>query len=271
MSKEPIISVNNLGVCYNRQAYKPKNLREIAGGFKSLFSTKKRKHMKTPLEKHYWALKEIGFEAYEGDIIALVGRNGAGKSTLMKILANIMPPDTGSTVVNGTVSNLLALNTGQQPNLSGRENVRLYGYLLGMTKKELDQKMDSIIEFSQIGEFIDEPVKNYSSGMKSRLGFATMIKSEPDILLLDEVFAVGDAEFQQKATEAMKDFMKRAKIIFLVTHSLSHARKICNRGIWIERGQMKAIGNITDVIQQYEDFIKINREEEESIERLAAG
>lgn len=199
----------------------------------------------------FWALQGISFEIPNGSTFGIIGSNGSGKSTLLKCLAGILTPDRGSISINGRIAALLELGAGFHPELSGRENIFLNGAILGMSTKEIEHKLESIIDFSGLEHFIDTPVKNYSSGMVVRLGFAIAINVDPEILIIDEVLAVGDAVFQQKCLEKIEDFRKSGRTIVLVSHGLGDIARICDTVAWIEKGVLREIGNAADVIDKY--------------------
>ena len=199
----------------------------------------------------FWALKDISFEIPSGSSFGIIGSNGSGKSTLLKCLAGILTPDKGDITVRGRIAALLELGAGFHPEMSGRENIFLNGAILGMTQRELLRKMDSIIEFAGLEEFIDTPVKNYSSGMTVRLGFAIAINVDPEILIIDEVLAVGDSAFQQKCHEKIEEFKHDGRTIILVSHGLGDVAQLCQTVAWIENGDLKAIGDGYDVVGEY--------------------
>ncbi|WP_308992667.1 ABC transporter ATP-binding protein [Mariniflexile litorale] len=203
-------------------------------------------------DKEFWAVKDINFELRRGECLGLIGHNGAGKSTLLKILNGLINPDAGKVTIKGRVGALIELGAGFNPILSGRENIYNNGAVLGFTKKEIDAKVEEIIDFAEIREFIDMPVQNYSSGMKVRLGFAVAAQMEPDVLIIDEVLAVGDVGFRAKCYERISELMKSCCII-LVTHSMPQVSKICTKSILMHKGQIKAQGNNGDVIEAYYD------------------
>jgi lipopolysaccharide transport system ATP-binding protein len=181
---------------------------------------------------YVWALKDINFEVQPGEVLGIIGRNGAGKSTLLKILSRVTEPTTGRIIMNGRVASLLEVGTGMHPDLTGRENIYLNGAILGMTKAEINQKLDEIIDFSGVERYIDTPVKRYSSGMHVRLGFAVAAHLEPEILIVDEVLAVGDAEFQKKCIGKMKDVStNEGRTVLFVSHNLGVIKQLCQRGI----------------------------------------
>lgn len=198
-----------------------------------------------------WALKNISFRVSKGEVIGIIGTNGAGKSTLLKILSRITDPTTGYAEIRGKVSSLLEVGTGFHPELTGRENVYLNGTILGMTKKEVDSKFDDIIEFSGVEKFIDTPVKRYSSGMLVRLAFSVAAHLEPEILIIDEVLAVGDAAFQQKCLGKMENVAKEGRTVLFVSHNMAAVEHLCSRAIWIDGGQVVEIGETKKIIETY--------------------
>jgi ABC-type polysaccharide/polyol phosphate transport system ATPase subunit len=199
----------------------------------------------------FWALDDVSFEVEEGSTFGLVGENGSGKSTMLKCLAKILRPDRGAVSVDGKVSALLELGAGFHAELSGRENVFLNGSILGLSKRELEAKFDDIVEFAGLQRFIDMPVKNYSSGMYVRLGFSIAINVDPDVLLVDEVLAVGDEQFQRKCLERVADLREQGKTIVVVTHSLSTVRNLCDRAVWLDHGTVQAAGPAGEVADAY--------------------
>lgn len=206
---------------------------------------------------YIWALKDISFKVEQGDVVGIIGRNGAGKSTLLKILSKITSPTTGSIRVNGRVGSLLEVGTGFHPDMTGRENIFLNGAILGMKKAEIAKKLDEIIDFSGCERFIDTPVKRYSSGMKMRLGFAVAANLDPEILVVDEVLAVGDMEFRQKAIEKMQELSQgEGRTVFFVSHNLSNVKNLCKTGILLNNGMMDYIGTVEGAIDYY---LKSNR------------
>jgi ABC-2 type transport system ATP-binding protein len=211
----------------------------------------------------FWALKDVSFEVRPGTTFALVGHNGSGKSTMLKCLAKILRPDQGSTSIEGKMSALLELGAGFHPELSGRENVYLNGSILGLSKKEIDKKFDDIVGFAGLERFIDSPVKNYSSGMYVRLGFSVAINVDPDVLLIDEVLAVGDEEFQRKCLERVSDLREAGKTIVVVTHSLMTVRSLCDEAVWLENGEMKEYGKADEVADAYLGKVQVDKQAEE--------
>lgn len=201
---------------------------------------------------YVWALQDINFEVERGEVLGIIGKNGAGKSTLLKILSRVTAPTTGSIKFGGRVASLLEVGTGFNGEMTGRENIFLNGAILGMTKKEINSKIVEIIEFSGCERYIDTPVKRYSSGMYVRLAFAVAAFLEPDILIIDEVLAVGDAEFQKKAIGKMQDISKgQGRTVLFVSHNMAAVKSLCTRGILLENGKIKEINNINSIISNY--------------------
>ncbi len=201
-----------------------------------------------------WPLRELSFSVNAGERLGIIGPNGAGKSTLLKVIAGIIPPSAGRVVVRGRIAPLIELGAGFDPYLTGRENVFLYGSLLGFPQKELERRLDRIVTFAEMEEFIDVPLMNYSVGMSARLGFAIATDVEPDLLLLDEVFSVGDAAFQKKCEARMEAFKAKGITILLVSHDLDLIRNICARALFLDHGRIVAIGPTDDVVSEYEKF-----------------
>lgn len=198
-----------------------------------------------------WALKDISFEVKQGAVLGIIGKNGAGKSTLLKLLSQITAPTIGSIKIKGRIAALLEVGTGFHPELSGRENVFLNGAILGMNKQEIKIKFEEIVDFSGVEKYIDTPVKRYSSGMMVRLAFAVAAHLEPEILIIDEVLAVGDAEFQKKCLGKMKDVSGQGRTVLFVSHNMLAIKSLCPRGMWLDKGQVKKIDEINVVIDDY--------------------
>lgn len=199
----------------------------------------------------YTPLNDISFDLYHGETVGIIGRNGAGKTTLLKIIAGILEPDKGHVANNGARVSLLSLGVGFVPHLSGRQNAVLSGILLGLRTSEIEQKLDAIVEFSGLGQFIDQPLHTYSSGMRARLGFSVAIQVDPNVLLVDEVLGVGDEEFRVKSTLEMKRLIRSDKTVVLVSHNQHTVRELCDRLIWIENGNIRQIGPTTEVLPNY--------------------
>jgi ABC-type polysaccharide/polyol phosphate transport system ATPase subunit len=206
---------------------------------------------KTSKHEDFWALRDVTFDVKEGNTHALVGSNGSGKSTLLKCLAKIYWPTEGNIEYRGRMASLLEVGSGFHLELSGRENIYLNGSILGMSRKEIDRKFDSIVDFSGVEKFLDQPVKNYSSGMYVRLGFSIAIHVDPDILVVDEVLSVGDEEFQRKSFQKFLEFKEKGKTIILVTHTMQVVRDICDTATWINKGEMMITGEASAVVDQY--------------------
>ena len=204
----------------------------------------------------YKALNNLSITLPEGEVIGILGKNGSGKSTLLKIVTGVTFPTEGEIKVNGTVSALLELTAGFDGELTGRENIYLKGYGLGLDRAYIDSKMESIIDFAEIGEYIDQPVRMYSSGMKSRLGFAISINIDPDILVVDEVLAVGDEIFRKKCMDKMNEFKASGKTILFVSHSIGQIKSFCTKGMWLHKGRMLFYDNIDRVARLYEQYLK---------------
>jgi len=198
----------------------------------------------------FWALRHVSFTVNKGDTIGVIGRNGSGKSTLLRVIGGIYPPDEGEVSVQGSVSTQFSLGAGFQPELSGVENIYLNGIMMGLSKKYIDSVLDEIIAFADIGEFIDMPVKTYSTGMHSRLGFAIAINVHKDIVLIDEILGVGDVDFRKKCEERLDKLMGE-RTILLVSHEMNAIRRFANKVIWLDRGRIMAQGEPEEVIQQY--------------------
>jgi lipopolysaccharide transport system ATP-binding protein len=208
--------------------------------------------LRRPKQEVFWALKDVSLEVREGEVLGLIGRNGAGKTSLLKILSRITRPTTGSAEIRGRVRSLLEVGTGFHGELSGRENTYLSGSILGMSKREIDRKFDEIVAFAEIDKFIDTPVKHYSSGMYVRLAFAVAAHLEPEILLVDEVLAVGDINFQKKCLGKMGEVAREGRTIVLVSHQMNQMRRLCHRVVWIEDGHIRQEGNTHEVVSAYE-------------------
>jgi lipopolysaccharide transport system ATP-binding protein len=201
--------------------------------------------------EHIWALRDVSFEVARGEAVAVIGPNGAGKSTVLKILSRITEPTEGRATIRGRVGSLLEVGTGFHPELTGRENTYLNGAIIGMTRREIARKFDEIVEFAEVSRFIDTPVKRYSSGMYLRLAFAVAAHLEPEILIVDEVLAVGDAAFQRKCMGKMGDVAQQGRTVLFVSHNMDAVQRLCSRGILLERGRVAAQGGIADVVARY--------------------
>lgn len=241
-----VITVDNIGKKYRLGKSAGSTLADVARN-----SLDRLKGKASEQEKDFWALRHISFEVKEGEALGIIGRNGAGKSTLLKILSRITTPTEGRAIIRGRVSSLLEVGTGFHPELTGRENIFLNGTILGMSKSEVRQKFDEIVDFSGVERFLDTPVKHYSSGMYVRLAFAVAAHLEPEILVIDEVLAVGDAEFQKKCLGKMKDVAEAGRTVLFVSHSMPAVQTLCNKGLLLENGSLVLESKIEDVISNY--------------------
>ena len=201
--------------------------------------------------REFWALNTINLQIQKGEVFGIVGRNGAGKSTLLKVVSRVLRPSQGSVRVNGRVAPLLELGAAFHPELTGRENVFLNAALLGHSQKDVEEHFESIVDFSEIGDFIDAPLRTYSSGMVARLGFSVATSWDPEILILDEVLAVGDEAFQAKCHARIGEFQAMGATVLLVSHNAHTVRSICHRAAWIDHGELQAVGNPHDIVEQY--------------------
>jgi ABC-type polysaccharide/polyol phosphate transport system ATPase subunit len=204
--------------------------------------------------EEFWAVNDVSFEVEAGKTLGIIGHNGSGKSTLLKCLARILVPEKGIIHLTGTMSALLELGAGFHPELSGRENIYLNGSILGMSKRDIAARFDDIVEFADLERFIDMPIKNYSSGMFARLGFAVAVNVDPDILIIDEVLSVGDAAFQRKSGEKIADFKRSGKTVIIVSHALPTVRVLCDEVVWLDSGKMVEVGPAAEVLDRYSGF-----------------
>lgn len=223
------------------------------------------------LTETIWALRDLSFDIKHGEVVGIIGHNGAGKSTLLKVLSQITEPSTGEARIYGRIGALLEVGTGFHEELTGRENVILNGAILGMSRRDIDHKFDEIVDFAGVEKFIDTPVKHYSSGMKLRLGFAVAAHLEPDILVVDEVLAVGDAAFQKKCLGKMSDVAKAGRTVLFVSHNMAAISSFCTRGILLKNGQIVADGSVNEVIIQYMSHDGMNLEQDLSIRKDRKG
>lgn len=241
-NKQVSIELQNVNLTFNVNNEKIDTIKEQ---FIRSIKREKSKNMKIH------ALKDISFKIHKGEKIGIIGFNGAGKSTLLSVISGIYPPDTGTIKTNGNISPLLSLGAGFDFNYSGRQNIILNGAVLGYDKEFIYNKMDEIIKFSELGEFIDIPIKNYSSGMLAKLGFSIATAVEPDILIVDEILGVGDVNFQKKSMDKIKSLMDGGATVLFVSHSIPQVRSICDKAIWIDNGALKEIGEVNKVCDHY--------------------
>jgi lipopolysaccharide transport system ATP-binding protein len=241
--KEPVIVFDN--VSKNFPLY-----HHITGGIKN-FLLNLPEAVNSMRNNRFEALKDISFKVHKGETLGIIGRNGAGKSTILGLMAGVLKPSAGGVLVKGQVAPLLELGSGFHPELTGIENIILNGVLLGLTRAEVLKKINEIIEFSELGQFIDQPIRVYSSGMLARLGFSVVAHLDPNILLIDEILAVGDLEFQKKCTEKMTGFKKSGVTIVFVSHSMPDVKRICDRVMWIEDHKVKMLDKPKKTIHAY--------------------
>jgi lipopolysaccharide transport system ATP-binding protein len=225
--KQLAISIEDVGVAYRRRS----------GHFR---------------QEKYWALDDVSFEVYHGETLGIIGRNGSGKSSLLRVLAGIVNPDKGRVINHGVTASLLSIQVGFVDHLTGRENAILSGMILGLSKREVLNRIDDIRVYSDIGEFFDQPVNSYSTGMRTRLGFSVAIHVNPDVILLDEVLGVGDIEFRQKSSETIKNIIKSDKTVILVSHNGAVIKQLCDRVVWIDNLRSVMVGTPDEVVTAYE-------------------
>ena len=241
-----VINVDNVGMQFNLSQEKVDNLKEFVIKF-----------LKRQLSyKEFWALRNISFEVEKGDRWGVIGLNGAGKSTLLKIVSGVMKPTEGNVEIKGKIIPLLELGAGFDQNYTGKENIFLNGAMLGLSKEFLEEKYEEIVEFSEIRKFINVPLKNYSSGMKARLGFSIATTIKPEILILDEVLSVGDAKFRKKSENKIKSLFNAGVTVLFVSHSIVQVKALCNKAIWLENGEIVMMGDAKEVCEAYEEICK---------------
>ena len=241
-SKKTALSVEHVSMKFNLSSQKVDNIKEYV--IKML--------KKELMYQEFWALKDVNFEIKRGDRVGIMGLNGAGKSTLLKVIAGVLKPTEGTVKCNGKIVPLLELGAGFDQQYTGKENIYLYGAMLGYSKEFIDEKYDEIVKFSELKDFIDVPIKNYSSGMKSRLGFSIATVVSPKILILDEVLSVGDAKFRKKSEKKVLSMFDSGVTVLFVSHSLAQVQRICNKAMILEKGKLIAYGDIDTISEQYE-------------------
>ena len=256
MSCNPAIKVKNLDKCYQLYAYPKDRLKQFFWRGKRQFF------------KEFWALRDINFEIMPGEVIGIIGRNGAGKSSLLQLICGTLTPSQGEVLVNGRIAALLELGAGFNPEFSGRENIFMSASIMGLSDADITERFDDIVEFSGIRDFIDQPVKTYSSGMYVRLAFSVAINVDPDILVVDEALSVGDGAFARQSFERIMDLKNRGKTILFCSHSLYQVEAICNRAIWLEKGEIKMIGDVESVTKSYQNSL-LNQNENRSAHTTA--
>lgn len=260
MDKDVAISVQNVSMAFSLNKEKVDNLKE----YFIKFVTRKLEY------KKFDALKNISFEVKKGERLAIMGFNGAGKSTLLKVIVGVYKPTTGSVERNGVIAPLLELGAGFDPNYSGKENIYLYGSILGYSREFIQSKYDEIVSFSELGKFIDVPLKNYSSGMKARLGFSIATAVNPDVLILDEVLSVGDAKFREKSMKKVQSMFDNGVTVLFVSHNASQVKELCNRAILINHGEVIAQGDVNEVADLYQRISKGDKDDKAFMEKELA-
>jgi lipopolysaccharide transport system ATP-binding protein len=256
-----------IGIIKKEQTEKRSLVQRAASPFQYLATT-----LRPPSDDEtLWALNGVSFEVERGNVLGVIGRNGAGKSTLLKLLARITEPTSGVATIHGRVGALLEVGTGFHPELTGRENVFLSGAILGMRRSEIERKFDEIVAFSGVERFIDTPIKYYSSGMRVRLGFAVAAHLEPEVLLIDEVLAVGDAEFQKKCLGKMSEVATEGRTVLFVSHNMAAVQSLCNRGLYLQRGKVLVDGSINDAVATYLKMIEDRTQEDLSLRNDRSG
>ncbi len=234
-----VISFQNVSKSYRLYKDKPRTIKDMFTKFsKSIYKERK-------------VLDDVSFDIHEGEIVGIIGKNGTGKSTILKIISKILYPDSGKIIVNGTVSSLLELGSGFDENFTGRENIYFNSSIFGLSKKEVDLIIDDIIEFAGIGEYIDLPVRTYSTGMYVRLAFSVAINVNADILIFDEILAVGDQEFQKKCIDKIHELNRDGKTILFVSHDMNVVKEICSKVFWVDNGKIREQGSVNDVVYHY--------------------
>ena len=238
----PIVSVKNISLKFKMEQSRANSLKEFCVRW-----------LKRDLKSEdFWALTDVSFDVEKGDVIGIIGHNGAGKSTLLKVISGIMKPTKGTIEAHGNIVPMLELGSGFDMELSGRENIYLNGAILGYSEEFLNEKYDEIVTFSELGNFIEAPLRTYSSGMLARLAFSVACIVEPEILIVDEILSVGDADFQEKSRARMMDLMTGGTTVFFVSHSLKQIREMCNKVVWLEHGKIQAIGKTEEICNMYE-------------------
>ena len=243
MTTPPAIVARGLGVRYNLRLTRRRTLRR--------FLAEAWRNPRSHSTSDFWALRDVDFDILSGESVAIVGRNGSGKSTLLMAIAGVIAADSGRITTFGRRATLLTIGAGFEPELSGRENIYLNGAYLRLRPRDIDRLLEPIIEFSELGQFIDAPVKDYSTGMRARLGFSIAAHTNPEILLLDEVLSVGDTAFQEKSRKRLMELTGQAQAVVVVSHSLDFIIKTCSRALWLERGQVLRFGPADEVVEEY--------------------
>lgn len=238
-----MIILKNVSMKFNLGVEKDNSLKMI---FINLFTPRKKKK-----KDYFWALKDIDFRINKGDVVGIIGANGAGKSTLLKVVSGVYKPTTGTVEVNGKISPMIELGAGFDPELTARENIYLNGAILGYSKEFLEQKFDDIVEFSELKDFLDVPIKNFSSGMVAKLAFSISTIVDPEVLIVDEILSVGDIKFQEKSKNKMMSMIEGGTTVLYVSHSIKSIEELCNKVIWLDHGQIVKMGDATKICREY--------------------
>lgn len=247
-----MIKLENVGMKFNLGIEKNNSFKET---FIRFFQFNKNKEAKkNKKDQYFWALKNVSFEVKKGEVVGLIGSNGAGKSTLLKVVSGVMKPTKGKVTVNGVISPMIELGAGFDPELTARENIYLNGAILGYSKQFLDEKFDEIVEFSELKDFLDVPVRNFSSGMVAKLAFSIATVVNPEILIVDEILSVGDIKFQEKSRNKMMEMIKGGTTVLYVSHSLESIESLCTKVVWLDHGQIVKIGDTKKLCKEYYDF-----------------
>lgn len=241
-----MIKVDNVSMKFNLGIEKNFSLKQF---FINLFRPKSKK----PKKEDFWALKDVTFDVKKGEVVGFIGSNGAGKSTMLKVIAGVMKPTKGKVTVNGNICPMIELGAGFDMELTARENIYLNGAVLGYSKEFIEQKFDEIVEFSELKEFLDVPVRNFSSGMTARLAFSIATVVDPEILIVDEILSVGDIAFQKKSEAKMKSMIGGGTTVLFVSHSLNQIEKICDKVVWLDHGQVVKVGSAKEICKEYYD------------------
>lgn len=239
-----MIKIENVSMKFNLEIEKDFSMKQA---FVNLFTKKKKKKK----NEDFWALKDVSFNIGKGEVVGLIGSNGAGKSTLLKVVSGVMKPTKGKVKVKGVISPMIELGAGFDGNLTARENIYLNGAILGYSKEFLDDKFDEIVEFSELKDFLDVPVKNFSSGMTAKLAFSIATIVNPEILIVDEILSVGDIKFQEKSKRKMMEMIKGGTTVLYVSHSLESIKDLCNKVVWLDHGQVVKMGDTKEICDEY--------------------
>ena len=245
-----MIKLENVGMKFNLGIEKNNSFKET---FIRFFQFKSKKNKKKKND-NFWALKDVSFEVKKGEVVGLIGSNGAGKSTLLKVVSGVMKPTEGKVTVSGVISPMIELGAGFDPELTARENIYLNGAILGYSKKFLDEKFDDIVEFSELKDFLDVPVRNFSSGMTAKLAFSIATVVDPEILIVDEILSVGDIKFQEKSKKKMMEMIKGGTTVLYVSHSLDSIKDLCTKVVWLDHGKVVEVGNTKKLCDKYYEF-----------------